>query len=105
MSVVDRVIAALNAHDVEAFVACYAADAPIEDGDGTVLARGHDAMRERYGGIFEEFPAARWRALHRIETGRYVVQHEEVTGRGEATRHVCVYLVEDDLVVREQVFR
>ncbi len=105
MSVVDEVIAALNGHDVEAFIACYAADAAIEDGDGSLLARGHDEMRERYGGIFAEHPAARWRALHRIETGPYVVQHEEVTGRGDPSTHVCVYLVEDHLIVREQVLR
>ena len=41
---VERVLAALNAHDLDAFVACYAPDATIEDGEDTVAARGHDAL-------------------------------------------------------------
>lgn len=103
MSVIERLYAALNAHDVEAFVACYAEDATIEDGHDAVLARGHDGLRERYRGILEEHPGARWEVLTSIETGPFVVQHEEVTGRGEPRRQVCVYLLEDDLVVRERV--
>ena len=33
----------------------------------------------------------------------FVIQHEEVTGRGEPTRHVAVYLVRDDRIARERL--
>jgi hypothetical protein len=103
VSVVERLYAALNAHDVDAFAACYAPDATIEDGHDAVLARGHAALRERFGGILEEHPAARWVPLERIEVGPFVVLHEEVVGRGEPGRQVCVYLVDGDVILRETV--
>jgi hypothetical protein len=47
--VTDRVLVALSAHDLEAFVDCYAEDATIEDGYDRVAARGQDALRARVG--------------------------------------------------------
>ena len=104
--VVARVLDALNAHDVDAFVACYAEQATIEDGYDDVLAAGHAGIRARYGTMLAEFPDARWSVLVRIDMGEFVVQHEEVTGRGsEPERHVCVYLVRDGHVERERILR
>ena len=102
---VERVLAALNAHDVEAFVACYAPGATIEDGCDTVLVRGHDELRQRYGPLFERFPDVRVEPLVRTAVGEYVVQEEQVTGRGEAERHVAVYTIRDGLIVRERLLR
>lgn len=101
--VVDRVLAALNAHDIEGFVACYTDDATIEDGHDRIAARGHDALRERYAPMFERHPEIRVSALSRVDAGPFVVQHEEVTGRGEPERHVAVYLVRDDRIARERL--
>jgi hypothetical protein len=103
--VVTRVLEALNAHDVDAFVECYAEHATIEDGYDDVVARGHTGLRARYAPLLTDYPDARWAVLTRIESGEFVVQHEEVTGRGDTTRHVCVYLVREGLVVRERIFR
>jgi hypothetical protein len=36
--------------------------------------------------------------------GEFVVQEEEVTGRGDHHRHVAVYLIEDGLIKRERLF-
>jgi hypothetical protein len=104
-ALVDRIVAALNAHDLEAFVACYAPAATIEDGYDNVLARGHEGLRERYGAMFADFPELRVETLARIESGPFVVQHERATGRGEPSAHVCVFLVEDGLVRRERILR
>lgn len=101
--VIDRLLAALNAHDVDAFVACYAEDATIENGHDKVVARGHDELRGRYGPMFEESPDVRVESLSRTEVGPFVVQEERVTGRGEPQRHVAVYLVEDGVIARERL--
>jgi hypothetical protein len=101
--VVDRVLEALNAHDIERFVACYTDDATIEDGHDQIAARGHDELRDRYAPMFERYPDIRVTALSRIESGPFVVQHEEVTGRGEPERHVAVYLLRDDRIARERL--
>lgn len=101
--VVDRVIEALNAHDLEAFVACYAPDATIENGHDEVVARGHDELRARYGPMFEGSPDVRVDALSRTDVGEFVVQEERVTGRGEPQQHVAVYLVQNDAIARERL--
>ena len=103
--VVARVVDALNAHDVEAFVACYAASATIEDGFDNVLARGHEGLRARYAPLLAEFPDAHWEVLTRIDAGTFVVQHEEVTGRGDPATHVCIYLVREGRIERERILR
>jgi hypothetical protein len=99
----DRVLEALNAHDVEAFVACYAPGATIENGRDEVVARGHDELRSRYGPMFEQSPEVRVTALSRTDVGDFVVQEEEVSGRGEPRRHVAVYLVDGGLIARERL--
>jgi hypothetical protein len=103
VSVVGRVLDALNAHDLDAFVACYAQDATIENGYDTVIARGHDELRERYGPMLEQFPDLRVESLSRVAVGEFVVQHEQVLGRGAPEQHVAVYLVLADKVVRERL--
>jgi hypothetical protein len=42
-------LVALNAHDIDAFVACYDDEATIENGHDQVLVRGHNELRARYG--------------------------------------------------------
>jgi hypothetical protein len=101
---IDRVLTALNARDLDAFVACYAADATIEDGHDRVVARGHDELRERYAPMFAEHAQLRVRAGWRTVVGDFVVEEETVTGRGEPERHVAVYLIADGgLIARERL--
>jgi hypothetical protein len=103
---VERVLVALNAKDVDGFVACYAPDATIEDGADTVRVRGHAELRATYGAQFARYPALHVEALHRTETGPYVVQEERVTGRSsEPERHVAVYTVRDGVIARERLLR
>jgi hypothetical protein len=102
--ITNRVLAALNAHDLEAFVGCYTEDATIEDGYDRIAARGHDELRARFGPQFEEYPELRVVLISRTVVGEFVVQEEEVTGRGDHHRHVAVYLIEDGLIKRERLF-
>jgi putative hydrolase of HD superfamily len=103
--VIDRVLVALNAHDVDTFVACYAEDATIENGHDEVMVRGHDDLRAKYGGMFEQLPDIRVEVVARTDVGDFVVQEEVVTGRGEPERHIAVYLVQDDRIQRERLLR
>jgi hypothetical protein len=103
VNVVDRVLEALNARDVDAFVACYGADATIEDGYDHVGARGRDELRARYGAMFEKYPDVHVDPGWRTEVGSFVVQEEMVTGRAGHERHVAVYQIENDLIVRERL--
>jgi hypothetical protein len=100
---VDRVVDAINAGNLDAFVAGYAPGATIEDGYDAVLASGREGIRSRYSTIFAEFPDLRVEPLSRTEVGEFVVQEERVTGRGDPARHVAVYLMEDGLITRERL--
>jgi putative hydrolase of HD superfamily len=100
---VDRVLAALNGRDLEAFVGCYTPDATIEDGHDRVVARGHDELRARYAPMFVEHPGLRIAVGWRTTVGDFVVEEETVTGRGEPQRHVAVYLIRDGLIARERL--
>jgi hypothetical protein len=101
--VVDRVVEALNAHNLDAFVACYAPDATIENGHDEVVARGSDELRARYGPMFKESPDTRVEPLSRTEVGEFVVQEERVTGRGKPQHHVAVYFVQNGVIARERL--
>ena len=105
-SVIDRVLAALNAHDLETFVACYDLGATIEDGNDRILARGRLEIRDRYGPMFETSPKLHVEPLGRWQVGLYVVQEELVTGRTvESERHIAVYQLANELIVRERLLR
>lgn len=105
-AIIDRALAALNARDLDAFVSCYGIAATIEDGNDQVLAHGHLEIRDRYGLMFETFPKLHVEALGRWEVGSFVVQREQVTGRGaESESHIAVYQLVNGLIVRERLLR
>ena len=101
--VVDRVLAALNDRDIDAFVACYGSDATIGDGYERIVATGHDELRARYGSMFERFPELHVEPGWRTSVGDFVVQEETVTGRSGHERHVAVYLIADGVIARERI--
>lgn len=101
--IVERVVAALNEHDLDAFVACYAPDATIGDGHERIRATGRDEFRAVYGAMFERYPELRVEPGWRTTVGEFVVQEETVTGRGGHERHVAIYLVVDGLIARERI--
>lgn len=105
-TVIDRVLVALNAHDLEAFIACYDPEATIEDGNDRVLAHGHLEIGNRYGPMFESYPVLHVEPLGRWAVGSSVVQAERVTGRTiESERHIAVYQLDKELIVRERLLR
>jgi len=101
--VVDRVVAALNEHDLDAFVECYAPDATIGDGREQIRATGHDEFRALYGCMFERYPNLHVEPGWRTTVGQFIVQEETVTGRGGHERHVAIYLVIGGVIARERI--
>ena len=101
--VVDRVLEALNARDLEAFVACYTSDATIGDGHERIVATGHAELHTLYGSMFERFPELHVEPGLRTSVGDFVLQEETVTGRSGHERHVAIYLIADGLIARERI--
>ncbi|BDG02135.1 nuclear transport factor 2 family protein [Anaeromyxobacter oryzae] len=83
VAVVQRQLEAYNAQDLDAFVATYADDVVITSAStGQTLASGKEALRQRYGTMFQRFPRNRCRVVERrVEGDRVVLDHEIITGR------------------------
>lgn len=97
-TLVQRQLQAYNARDIEALLACYAADAEHHQLHGGLLARGHAQLRSRFLARFAE-PDLHARLLSRTVMGNWVVDHERVRrnfpqGRG-TVEMLCLYEVED----------
>lgn len=76
-----RQLAAYNARDLEAFVACYAPDVEAFRLPGNeLLFEGLDALRERYGQLFREHPELHCHLVQRIVMSPFAIDQEEVRG-------------------------
>ena len=104
---VEHQLRAYNAHDLDAFVACYAETVVVEDADGRVLIDGREAVREQYGRVFDAMPNLHAEIVKRIRVGSYVVDDEYVTGRSDGDLHaIAIYpLGERGLIDRVRFLR
>ena len=92
---VDAQLAAYNAHDVAAFLACYTTDCAIDDADGNRLMSGHTEMRTRYQTLFANSPKLHCEIVSRIRIGGHVIDEERITGRvPDLRRAVVIYRVD-----------
>lgn len=104
--VVDSQVEAYNAHDLEAFCAWYGEDIKIWNlGEAAPFIASMADLKVVYGGKFEN-KALRTRIVNRIAMGKYVIDHERITGvvpqPAEAT---VVYEVEGELIRRVYIMR
>jgi len=107
MDTVEEQLLAYNARDLERFIAAYSIDVVIEDGENKLLMNGHNQMRESYGTMFATHPELHCKIVSRIKVGNYVVDEEEITGRGTPTpvHAVVIYRVNDDKIVHVRILR
>jgi len=101
MEVVEEQLLAYNAKDVERFILAYSEDVVIEDGEGNLLMKGQDQMREQYGALFKTNPELNCRIVKRMRIGNYIVDEEEVSGvKGYSTpmHAVVIYRIEEEKI-------
>jgi hypothetical protein len=80
MDPVQEQLDAYNAHDLERFVTCFAADTVMEDAAGAPIFTGLVSLRQMYGPLFAGSPDLHCRLGQRIRVGDYVIDEEFVTG-------------------------
>lgn len=98
-----RQLDAYNAHDVEAFVLCYAEDVEVRRlPGGEAVATGREELRRTYGDLFRDRPGRRAELTGRIACGDFCVDHERVDdGPGTPVRMaVAIYQCEGGLIRR-----
>jgi hypothetical protein len=93
---IEAQLAAYNAQDLDAFCACYHDDVRVEDGHGVVLSTGIATFRQKYATVFARYPTNRAVVVHSMRIGSWVIDEEQVTGRGGPALHaVVIYRVRD----------
>jgi len=82
-ALVQKQVDAYNAHDLDAFTACYGADIEFRTMDGKVgPEKGLAALRKGYSDLFKRFPQLRVKILNRICQGAFVIDQEQAEGMG-----------------------
>lgn len=100
-SVVQGQLEAYNARDIDAFLSFFAEDVKISRLPlGEVSYDGREAMRPRYGRLFDENPELNCTIMNRTVHGDWVVDHEFVSGVKDRPRirAVAIYEVRDGLI-------
>jgi imidazolonepropionase-like amidohydrolase len=94
---VQRQINAYNARNIEAFISTYAPNANVYQSPNRLVATGRDEIRKSYERLFAETPALHVQILHRLASGRTVIDQERVTGLSESKvrEGFAVYQVAD----------
>jgi hypothetical protein len=98
--IVQQQLEAYNRRDIDAFVATYAPDVRGYRYPDQPTFVGLDSLRAGYARLFETAPALHATVRQRIVQGRFVIDHEEVTGlpNGRTVRAVAIYEVRDGLI-------
>jgi hypothetical protein len=98
-----RQLDAYNAHDLDAFVACYDPQVEVRDFPaGALRMQGHDELRARYGPLLER-PELHAALVRRTAQGSVVIDQEKVRGirdDGEEVDAVAIYEVQGELIRR-----
>jgi hypothetical protein len=94
-AVVQEQVEAYNRHDIEAFLKTYSSAIKAYDFPDTLRFSGLEAMRERYGKVFQSEPDLKVKIAKRIVQGNHVIDHEEIhRGDGRPRTAVVIYRVE-----------
>ncbi len=102
LSVVQAQLDAYNIQDLDAHCACFADDVVVADLNGAENLHGIAAYRERYRGVFAQFPQNRVELLARLAAGNVVVDHEKVmrSPEGPTFEVLAIYTLRDGKIAR-----
>lgn len=99
--VIDTLVAAINARDLNAFLACFTESAEVWDlGESKPLLRGKKVLRSAYAKIFANKPNQRLTVLSRIAHQGTVIQKERVEDAGATKESVVIYKAADGRITR-----
>lgn len=98
MELVQQQVDAYVKRDIDAFLTCYAADAVIRDGDGNVLMKGHDEMRDQYAHFFDANPDLTVKVLNRVHIDSWVVDCEHIRYGSEDLHAIVGYRLQGGLI-------
>lgn len=101
--IVQKQVEAYNAHDLTQYSACYHPLAIVSRmSSGQMVAEGREQIERTWGYFFSSQPKAQCKILSRLPIGRFIIDHEEVSGLadGSVLHAVAIYEVNDGLITR-----
>ncbi|MBI3439676.1 MAG: SgcJ/EcaC family oxidoreductase [Proteobacteria bacterium] len=106
-AVVQAQLDAYNAQDLEAFCACFSADAVLAELNGEVTHSGREGVRRRYADLFAQYPKNRAELINRIAGGDVVVDEERIERAPDQApfRAIAIYTVKSGLIARVDFVR
>lgn len=94
---------AYNAHDIDAFAACYTDDVEVHDLGGSPRSAGIQALRENYGALFASRPALHAHLVGRLVVGDTAADQERVVGLrddGAEVHALAIYKIRDGRIAQ-----
>ena len=100
--IVQAQLDAYNVQDLDGHVRHFADDVQVADLNGAVNLEGVEAYRERYRGVFGQFPQNRADLVNRVVSGNTVIDHERVFRSPDATPFgvAAIYTIRGDKIAR-----
>ena len=92
-----RQLNAYNAHNLEAFLACYAENVEVYNFPNDLQYKGLDKMRKTYRRFFDRIPNVHCELVNRIKMGNYVMDREKISGlpNGKIMHATAIYEITD----------
>jgi len=109
MDPIQGMVEAFNSRDLNAYLANFARDIVIENGDGEVTMAGQRELREFYSRLFTNSTQLRGVIVSQIQLDSYVVyvvteedlSGIELEGYPTAVHCLCIYRIEQGLFAHE----
>lgn len=101
VAIVQGQLDAYNAHNLDAFVAYFGEAVQVYSPPHTLRLSGREALRSQYAALFAQAPEVRAQVVHRMTEGRFVVDHEAVTGLpgGRSLQAFALYEVVEGQII------
>lgn len=106
--VVQRQLDAYNAHDIETFAAYHSPTVVYTRyTTGETTINGREDVVSAFGPMFAENPALHCEITQRMALGRFVIDHEHITGftSGETRNAIVIYEIVNQLIHAVSVIR
>ncbi|MDI9641712.1 nuclear transport factor 2 family protein [Kamptonema cortianum] len=107
MDPVEGQLQGYNARDIDVFMSYFHPDVKVLDGSGNITLEGWEAKKDRYTTAFQNEPNVKCEIVTRIRLGKYVVDHELLTGYldGQTREAVAIYTLKDNKIIQVQFLK
>ncbi len=94
-AIIDTQLKAYNSGKIDQFMSNYSENIKLLEYPNNVTTTGKEKMAETYRSLFKRVPDLKCTISNRIALGNYVIDLEELSGRGSNWRGLALYIVKE----------